>query len=218
MSKQLEIVKFRDTVLVRGLTRFVPDLSPLTLEVVGDDFRSVEEVYINDVKAPEFMIVNLTTLWVQLPESARDHITSIEVLSSQFTAFERSKLNFKIGPKTKVVEGPQKLMQIFIKWLLQSPGSDIFSPSRGGGLQELAGKVTTTKRMEPILASITRAVNNTASQVQRAQVSLPSLPLSERLLSADITDVEVSTELMEAHVRIDLRTMSGETARASIQL
>jgi len=218
MAKQLEVVKFRDVVPVRALPRFVPDLQPLTLEVVGDDFTSVEEVFVNDVKAPEFVIVSKTIMWVQLPEAAQERISTIEVISSAFTAFERSRLSFKFGNKTKAVEGPQKLMQLFVKWLLQSPGSDIFNPSRGGGLQELAGRVTTTARMEPVLATITRSVNMTATQIQRAQVALPSLPLSERLLSADIGSINVSSQSMEAHIRLQLRTMSGEDARASIQL
>jgi len=54
--------------------------------------------------------------------------------------------------------------------------------------------------------------------MQRAQVNQPNLPLSERLLSAEIASVEVSTQQMEAHIRINLRTLSGETARAAIQL
>ena len=218
MSYQLEVVKFRDTVPVRELPRFVPGLQNLTLEVIGDDFTSVEEVFVNEVKSPEFIVINSTTMWVQLPEAAQDRIETIEVISSAFTAFERSRLSFQLGNKTKIVDGPQKMMQLFVKWLLQSPGSDIFNPERGGGLQELAGKVTTTKRMEPILATITRAVNQTAAQIQRVQVAQPGLPLRERLLSAVVDGVNVSTQTMEAHIRVRLSTMSGETARTSLQL
>jgi hypothetical protein len=218
MSKQLEVVKFRDTVVVTGLPRFIPNLSPLTLEVVGEDFRSVDEVLVNEVKAPEFLIISPTVMWVQLPEAAYSRIDSVEVISSLFTASERSRIDFKLGNKTRTVQGPQKLLQLFVKWLLQSPGSDIFNPERGGGLQELAGRVTSTQRLEPVLATITRAVTQTSNQMQRAQVNQPNLPLNERLLSADIASVEVSTQLMEAHVRINLRTLSGESARASIQL
>lgn len=218
MSKQLEVVKFRDTVAVTGLPRFVPNLSPLTLEVVGEDFTSVEEVLVNDVKAPEFVVVSESVLWVQLPPAARERIDTVEVISSIFTATARSRIDFKLGNKTRAVEGPQKLMQLFVKWLLQSPGSDIFNPERGGGLQELAGRVTTTRKLEPVLAAVTRAVAQTANQMQRVQVNQPNLPLSERLLSADIASVDVSTQLMEAHIRINLRTLSGETARAAIQL
>jgi hypothetical protein len=218
MAKQLEVIKFRDVVTVTALTRFVPNLSPLTIEVIGEDFSSVEEVFVNDVKAPEIIVVNRTTLWVQLPEAAQNGIRSIEVISSAFTSFDQSKLSFKIGPRTKTIEGPLKLMQLFVKWMLQTPGSDIFNPARGGGLQELAGKVTTTRQMDPIIATITRSVNQTSTQIQRSQVAQPKLPLGERLLSADIVNVDVSTQLMEAHLKISLLTMSGEDALASIQL
>lgn len=218
MSYQLEVVKFRDVIPVRELPRFIPGLQPLTLEVIGDDFTSVEEVFVNGALAPEFIIVNGTTMWVQLPEAAQDRIDTIEVVSSTFTAFEQSKLSFKLGDKTKVVDGPQKLMQLFVKWLLQTPGSDIFNPERGGGLQELAGKVTTTKRMEPIMAAVTRAIDLTSKQIKRVQVALPSLPLRERLLSAEVGSINVSSQNMEAHLRVQIRTMSGEGARSSLQL
>lgn len=218
MAKQLEVIKFRDVIAVTDLTRYVPGLYPLTIEVLGEDFTSVEEVFINDVKVPEFVIVNQTTMWAQLPETAQTSIRSIEVVSSSFTSFDQSKINFKIGPRTRTVEGPIKLTQLFVKWMLQTPGSDIFNPSRGGGLQELAGKLTTTKQMDPIIATITRSVNQTATQIQRAQIGHPNLPLGERLLTADIVNVDVSTKLMEARLRINLTTMSGEDALASIQL
>ena len=105
MSKQLEVVKFRDVVPVRTLSRFVEGLQHLTLEVIGDDFTSVEEVFINEVKAPEFAIISRTVMWVQLPEAAQERIDTIEIISSSFTSFKRSKLSFKLGNKTKTVDG-----------------------------------------------------------------------------------------------------------------
>lgn len=218
MSFQLEVVKFRDLLAVTSIPRFVPGLSQLTLEVTGDDFSSANEVFVNEVKAPEIIIVNKNTMWVVLPESARERIDSIEVLSSNFTKTTQSQLRFRLGNKTKTVSGILKLTQLFVKWLLQSPGSDIFNPQRGGGLQELAGRVSTMKSLDPIMATVVRSVNTTASQIQKAQTGRPDLPMSERLLAADILDLGVSDKTLEARVHIGLRAMSGEGARASIEL
>ena len=217
MSKQLEVVRFRDLISVQSIPRFIPGVDAPTIEVKGEDFSSVERVLINETASPEFITVDSTTLYVQLPESVT-RISTIEVLSSKFTrTTQSSKLSYEIGPKTRTVEGILKLMQLFVKWLLQSPGSDIFNPERGGGMLELAGQVGSGK-MDSLIGSVTRAVENTVTQMRSAQINVPGLPLSEQILSANVTDFDVFESQMTARVRISLVSMGGRAAVAALEL
>jgi hypothetical protein len=219
MAGQLEVIKFRDLIPVTSIPRFVPDLGYLAIEVVGDDFSSVERIFINEVLAPEFIVLNKHRMYVQLPDAAYDVISSIEVVSSNFTRFGAgAKVSYELGDKTKVVSGILKLVQLFTKWMLQSPNSDIFNPERGGGLQELVGRLDTDKKMNVVLASVSRSVQNTVTQIRSAQSRAYGLPLSERLLSAEVTDFEVYREQMNASVKVAIQSAAGSQAVAALAL
>jgi hypothetical protein len=218
MSVQLEVVRFRDLIEVLSISRFVPGITPPTLEIKGEDFRSVERVLINDQSSPEFIIINQKTIYVQVPE-AIGRIQSIEVLSSKFTRnTSSSKLSYEFGPKTRKVEGILKLMQLFVKWLLQTPGSDVFNPERGGGLLTLVGAMGTGRGMDNIIGSVSRAVQTTVSQMRAAQINVPGLPLSEQLLSAEVTDFDIFERQMEARVKVLLVSMAGKEAVTALEL
>jgi len=218
MSYQLEVIRYRDVLLVTAATRFVPGVTPITLEIKGEDFSSTERVFINEIQCPEFMIVDKKTLYAQLPENTA-RISQIEVISSKFSRSEgSSKVTFEIGDKTRKVNGILKLTQLFAKWILQSPGSDIFDASRGGGLQEIVGQVMTGKDMQPVYASLTRSVNTTVSQIRAAQANQPTLPLDERLLRAELVDLQIFEAQMEARARVQIESLAGSSALAALQL
>jgi hypothetical protein len=218
MAYQLEVVRLRDMLPVQEISRIVPGVTPTMLEFKGYDFSSAERVLINESPSPEIMIVNKQTLWAQLPAYVRK-VSTIEVLSSNFTkSKEPSRMSFEIGNKTKKVNGIMKLVQLFTKWVLQSPGSDIFDPSRGGGLQEIAGKINTTRNMQPVMTSIARSVSTTASQIRAAQQKAIELPLSERLLSATVNELNVYEAQMLAAVRVKIESFAGTEATAALEL
>lgn len=218
MAYTFEVIRFRDLLEVTALPGFVPGLTPTTLIVRGSDLSSAETVLINEMPAPEFMIVNKTTIYAQLPESTK-RIATIEILSSQFTrTIESSKVQFAIGDKTRKVDGILKLVQLFTKWILTSPGSDMFNPSRGGGLQQIVGQVSTTREMQPVLASITRAITNTVSQMRTAQLGVPNLPVNERLLSASLLGMDIYEAQMQARAKVLIRSMGGADAVSALVL
>lgn len=218
MAFQLEVIRFRDILRVNTVPRFVPGLDPLTLEITGHDLSSASKVLINETLSPEFMITNKQTIFAQLPDGITS-VSTIEILSNDFTrTVEASKLEFEVGDKTQKVEGVLKLVQLFTKWILQTPGTDIFNPARGGGLQEIIGKITTTKDMQRILASITRAIGVTVTQIRSAQINVPELPLDERLLSANLIGMNIYQEQMQARARIRLLSVAGAEATAGLFL
>jgi hypothetical protein len=219
MPFQLEVIKFRDLLPIRTVSSFVPDMPQPTLEILGDDFSKAATVLINEVSSPEFIIVSKKKIWAQLPEAAQETIRTIEVISSGFTKTPYpSKVQYEIGNKTKAVSGILKLVQLFTKWMLQTPGSDIFNPSRGGGLQDIAGKVISTRKMEPILATITKSIDVTSEQIRAAQSTVRGLPGDERLLGATLLEMNIIEDQMEARARISLKSVAGDAAVASLQL
>lgn len=218
MSVQLEVIKFRDLIPVTSVG-FAPGFNETTLDITGDDFSSVEQILINGIRCPEFFILNRNRLLAQLPDGAKNQIATIEVLSSNFTKSSvASKVNFAIGNKTRSVSGILKLVQLFTKWMLQSPGSDIFNPERGGGLQEIVGQVSTSRKMDQVLGALTMVVQSTSTQIRSSQLLHSNLPLDERLLTAELIDVNVYEKEMEARVKVYLTSMAGRDAIASLAL
>ena len=219
MPHQLEVIKFRDLLPVRTISRLVPGMPEPTLEIIGDDLSKAITVYINEISSPEFLIVSKKKIWAQLPKAAQSEIRTVEIASSGFTKTSTpSRVTFEIGNKTSTVSGILKLVQLFTKWMLQTPGSDIFNPTRGGGLQDIAGKVTSTRKMEPMLATITRSIDTTSEQIRSAQAAVRGLPSDERLLGANLLELNVIEDQMEARARVGLRSVAGESAVTSLQL
>ena len=219
MSYQLEVIKFRDLVPITSIPRFVPEFESPTIEITGDDFSSVDKVIINDLLAPEFIIINKHKLYAQLPEGALSNISRIEVVSSSFTKnMDTSRISYELGNKTRKVNGILKLVQLFTKWMLQTPGSDLFDVGWGGGLQELVGKVSSSKSMEPVMTSVIQAIDRTSSQIQTAQAKMRGIPQDEKLLSATLVDFAIQSDRMEAWARVRLLSQAGQVAVSNIGL
>lgn len=218
MAFQLEVVRFRDLLTVQAIPGFVKGLSPLTVELRGRDFSSAERVSINESAVPEFMIVNKNTIYAQLPENTGP-IQTIQVLSSKFSRdVESAMIHFEIGDKTRKVEGILKLLQLFTKWVLQTPGSDLLNPTRGGGLQQVVGSVGTSKDLQPVFASITRSISLTVSQIRSAQINAVRLPLSERLMAANLLDLKIYEKQMQARARVSITSAGGAEAVSALVL
>jgi hypothetical protein len=219
MAKCLEVIKFRDIARVKKINRFVSGQVWPTVELQGDDFTSVEKVYINDVEVQAFTVINNTTMWALVPNIALQSLNSVEVVSSRFTKTNvASRVIFEIGTRPKTLDGILRLVQLYTKWLLQSPGSDIFNPTRGGGMQDIVGTLVDIDRMDHVLSSVTRAVENTSKQIRAAQAVAKGLPLSERLLEATLVDMNKIQERMEIQARINIISMAGDEAISALAL
>lgn len=220
MSEQLEVIKFRDVIRLGDRPRFVTEESDTPiLEVTGQDFSNVETIYVNDEEATNYVIINKTTIQITMSRAMGKNLTSVEVVSGDFTkTVMASKIVFKVGTKSKKVSGILKLVQLFTKWLLQSPGSDIFNPNRGGGVQTLIGQTVSSQRMEYHLSSLSRAIEVTANQIRNSQASLTNLPLDERLLEATLLGINKLDERMEMRARVHLLSQAGTEATNALIL
>jgi len=212
-------VTFPSDVVALNSVRVVPGLAPRTLDVIGQDFRSVDEVQINGVRSPSFVVLNQYRLLAQVPQSLlQDTITSVSVISNQVTLTSRSLVRFKLGVRTTKVNGILRLMQTFLKVLFTTPGRDIFSPRIGGNGFGPLGSNYSINNGSGAVADFVIAVNTTAKQLIALQSRNPSIPREERLLSATVQNASFNQNELALIVGVELLSQTGQRALASLML
>lgn len=208
----IQLVELLDVLKVNTV-RNAPGVSPRSIVVTGEDFRNVERVLINGTPAPEFIAYSNTELVAEVPEMHRNaSITEVSVLSSQLTFTARSLVTFTIGTRIKKLSGTLRLMQTFLRILLRTPGSNVFHRRSGGGMLAKIG----TNITKHAAADVQVAVSMAQSYLVGVQTSDRNLAPSERLLSAEITNLEVDRQNTSMSVTIVLTSHSGRRAAATL--
>lgn len=212
-------VTFPSDVVPLNSVRIVPGLAPRTLDVSGEDFRAVDEVQINGVTSPSFVVMSQYRLLAQVPSSiAKDTITSVSVISNQVTLTSRSLVRFKLGLRTTKVNGVLRLVQTFLKVLFTTPGRDIFSPRIGGNGLGPLGSTYSIHNGSGAVADFVIAVNTAAKQIIALQSRNPSIPREERLLSATVQNASFNQNELALVVGVELLSQTGQRALASLML
>ncbi len=210
----IQVVRLQDVLRVTSITNAV-GVSPRSIIVNGEDFRYVETVLINGISSPEFAVLSPTQLVAQVPaDQASENIVEVSVLSSALTMTERSVVQLTVGPKPKKVSGSVRLMQIFIRHLLRTPGTNIFQKRSGGGLAKRIG----TNNDRNTAADIAVAINTTKTYVMSTQASDRNIPPSERLLSAEISGMDVNPESTEVSVTVIITSHAGVRSAATLTM
>lgn len=210
----LQAIKLQDVVPVRSVREI--SQSPVRLfRVLGKDFRAVTEVFLNDIAAPGFIVESREMMVVEGPVTlGTAKVGSVLVVSSSFTLTESSRVLASLG-KTRA-EGTLRLLQLFVKILLTTPGSDIFAPHVGGGLQQFVGRVVTDGNQADITGLFIRAVAQTRSQIMAMQASNPSIPPDEKLSSARVVSVTFDANTSSLQGRVALGTLAGKSALVNL--
>jgi hypothetical protein len=190
------------------------------VRVEGDDFRSVDEVVINDVASPDVIVLSKTLLTAQLPDlyQAMPEVRSVMVLSKQMTLSPRSLIRFRIGKSPGKVRGILRLVQLFLKVLFTSPGSDIFRPNSGGGLLRSVGMTFGQDEGDNLVSDIVIAINRTQRQLIASQSRDQRSPRDERLLSARVVSANFDKLQSAFYVRLELVSQAGRTAITNLEL
>lgn len=197
----------------------VPGLPVRTLSITGEDFRAVDEVLINQIPSPDFMVVKKTQLLAQVPDSLINQaISSISVLSTKLVTTKKSFIDLKISNLPGKTQGIMRLMQVFLKLLFTTPGSDIFSPQLGGGGLSSLGSNFGVDQGGDIVSGFIVAVDQTARQLIQIQSGQPQLPADERLLSAKVTSAGYVKDQTALLATIDLQSLAGRAAVARLEL
>jgi hypothetical protein len=179
----------------------------------------VDEVLINDVPSPDVVIVSKTRLLAQVPDMLKnDTLTSITVVSNKLTVTAKSLIKFRLGKTPSKVSGILRLIQVFLKILFTTPGTDIFSPRVGGNALKDIGLTFGQDQGGGIVSNFVIAVGSTQRQIQAIQARDPSIPRDERLLSATVTRAGYNRAEAALIVSVELTSHAGRAATANVMV
>lgn len=193
---------------------------PPGLDIFGDDFTSVDEVLINDVASPDVIVLSKNRLIAQLPDLYRTNrtINSVKVLSRRLAVTSRSLIRFRIGNTPGRVQGIMRLIQLFLKVLFTTPGTDIFSPRTGGGGLTNVGETFGVDQGRDVVREFVISVDTTARQIIAIQGRDPRIPRDERLLTARMIQSGFNREQTALVAAVELTSQTGEAAIANVEL
>jgi hypothetical protein len=208
----IQVIRLLDVLRVNEIRNAI-GVVPRSIIVKGKDFKNVEQVLINSFVAPEFVVYSTTELVAEVPEVVRDTpITDVAVLSSSLTLTDRSLVEFTFGTRPKKAKGILRLMQVFLRQLLRTPGSNIFHRRSGGGMLKRVGGVMNDKAA----ADVAIAVNNAKQYIIGAQTPERNIPPIERLLSAEISALTADPKSTALYVTVVLTSHSGVRGAATL--
>lgn len=218
MSVDFQVV-FPQEVVPLNSVRILPGVSPRSLDIIGQDFRSIDGVLVNDIPSPDIVVISQKRLWAQVPtQLVNDTLTSVTVISNKLTVTNKSLIKFRIGKTTSKVSGILRLVQLFLKILFTTPGTDIFSPRVGGNALKDIGLTFGKDQGGNITANFVIAVANTQRQIQAIQARDPTIPRDERLLQALVTKAGYNEAEAALVVSVELTSHAGRSATANLMV
>lgn len=193
------------------------NITPRSLIIEGRDFTRASEVLINDQNVPEFMIISSHQIIAQIPNAEVNKVlTKVSVLATTPSPSERSLLQFTVGHTISKLEGLERLVQLFCKLLLQTPGSDKFNQGAGGGLLRIIGSNFIGDSAKNIQADAVTAVNRTRDQILALQTRNTRIPSDERLLVANLDSIGFNSGITTLLMRVSIAAASGRQAVANL--
>lgn len=212
-------VVFPSEVINLSSVRVAPGLPVRTLDILGDDFSSVKEVVINGVPSPSLIVLSAVRLLAQVPDSVLlQPVTSVQVIAGRLMLTAKSYLTFEVGPQPSKVRGILRLVQLFLKVLFTTPGSDIYAPNTGGGALKNIGKTFGADQSGGIVTDFVVAVATTQKQIVAIQSRDAATPRDERLLSAIVRSSSYSKATAGLIVSVELTSQAGRAAIANVQV
>lgn len=216
LAVDLQCVFPQETIRITSV-KVVAGSVPTLLDVVGDDFSSVDTVDINEIEAPSFIVLSLTRMLVTLPEAvAPTNIRTVTVVSRRLMLTSRSLLRFQVSKVPSKASGTLRLLQLFLKVLLTTPGSDKFNKQLGGGGLGNLGQSFGRDQSGVIVSDFVVSVQNTTRQIIALQGRSAGLPPEERLLNAKVLRAQFSAQEAALLVSIEVSSQTGRAAVANV--
>lgn len=195
----------------------VSGMTPRTVNIVGQDFRSVDEVLINGVQAPDVVVLGRRRLLAQVPpQLGYSPVSSVSVISNSLAITNKSILRFRIGPTPSKVTGILRLVQVFLKILFTTPGRDIFAPRIGAAALSKIGVTFGADEGGNIVSDFVVSVGTTQRQIVAIQARDPSIPPDERLLSAIVASAGYNQQEAALVVSVEITSQTGRSALANV--
>ena len=217
MAKDIQIIRLLDVLDVNTVS-VLQGVVPRSVDILGKDFRNIEQVLLNGFDAPEFVVMSQTRLIAQVPtQIASESIRDVFILSNTLTFTDRSLVEFTFGTRPQSITGILRLMQIFIRMLFRTPGSNVFRRHLGGGLRKHIGSVIGQgKNRNRVAGEVSIAVTRTRQQIINAQAPDRSISPSERLAGAELTALTVDPPNGQLLMTVLLTSHSGKRAAATL--
>ncbi len=194
----------------------IPGVSPRAVELRGNRLDVASAVEINGMGAPAFMALGPGRLLAQVPTGLLGRITEVAVFSDYLDPGGRSLAFYDLGSHPFLVDGKYRVLQNYVKLLMTTPGTDIFSPGSGGGFQQLIVR-NVSPGSEPAIAGEIESRNlSVARQIIQAQALDPTIPAGERLLSSTIDNIVVVASQGMVNVFLSLRFHDGAKVSTAI--
>lgn len=171
-----------------------------TLRIKSTDVRPATRVVINSVDTPEFVILSATELVATIPASQVGN--AIETITVVGKSNQISTVAFTAKSPHKMTDSTY-VLQKFMRLLLMDPGSDIFNPEMGAGLQNAVG----SEGVEDIELLTVTAIQKAEQQLKNAQY--PELPDSKSLMLVEIQNVSYSINTLTVSITISLTMADG---------
>jgi hypothetical protein len=187
----------------------LPGVSPRAVEIRGNRLELASGVEINGMDAPAFMALGSGRLLVQVPVGMLGQVTEVAVFSDYLDPGGSSLAFYDLGKHPWMTQGKYRVLQNFVKLLMTTPGSDIFSPSSGGGLQQLIVRNVSPGSEPAISGEIETKTMAVTNQIIQSQALDPTIPAAERLLSSSIDNILVSAPQGTVSVSLSLRFHDG---------
>lgn len=189
---------------------------PPSLLALGRQFDKADAVEMNDVLAKEFAVTGPDRLVVRIPDIlVGKPLYSLRVYSTVAVARADAAIEFGLTKPVQKVSGIDRLVQCWLLLFMTTPGSDIFSPKSGGGARSLIGK-STDRQYHSIATDLAMAAERTKNEMLSAQANVQGLPLSEKLLSSDLTQVFFDKLTSELNAVIAIQNMMGQQAQVTM--
>ena len=134
------------------------------------------------------------------------------------TVSARSVIKFQVGNVASKVSGILRLVQVFLKMLLTTPGQDIFAPRVGGNALKNIGQTFGKDQGGTIVSDIIVSVDTTRKQIIALQSRDPTIPRDERLLAATVTAAAYNQAEGALVVTLELTSQAGRSATANIMV
>jgi hypothetical protein len=193
-------------------------MEPETLELIGGPFDEVEEVHINERVSPSIIQVSRNKLWAQVPPDVKKDSYTVAVLTPRLFFGERSLYRFRLGTQPRLITGFPRLVQTFLRVLLQTPGSSLLNEEVGGGLLASLRSTYSPSDVAGLASQAYLSVQKAASDVLVLQTRVTGLSRSERLSSASVRSCYADPRSQKLYLGVDLVNQEGTRLDPLLQL
>lgn len=176
-----------------------------------EDYSTVVRVIVNDHVIDELAMYGADLLAYIPDDLDTDEIEYAALISEETRSSDETMLRFGMGPIPAEIEGTDRLVQLFVKVLLQTPGSDIYYPDIGGSLLAVKKRGAVGGDLNIAAAEVSNSIKKAEKDVKFLQTGL-KLPAEETLISAASLNVTSERSTGDINAFMILQTLAGTRA------